>query len=56
MGEIARELSQNRWRELSLRSESPAFVGDQISLQNIGIIVLTDPAFLVLRFASRDWR
>ena len=35
--------------------ESLAFVGGHISLQNTEI-VLTDPAFVVLRFESRDWR
>ena len=34
MGEIARELSQNRWRELSPRFESLARVGSHVSPQN----------------------
>ena len=37
MGEIARQLSQNRQRELSPRFESLAFVGSHISLENTEI-------------------
>ena len=37
MGEVARDLSQNRQRELSLRFESLAFVGGHISLENTKI-------------------
>ena len=37
MGKIARELSQNRWRELSLQFESLAFVGHHISPRNTEI-------------------
>ena len=41
MGEIARESSQNRLRELSLRFESLAFVGGHISPPKTQKLVLT---------------
>ena len=42
--------------ELSPRFESQAFIGDQISPLKTQKLVLTDHAFVVLRFESRDWR
>ena len=64
MGEIARELSQNRQRELSLRFESLAFVGGHISLENTEIrpnrpcvrcaaIRIARLAFICLTFVPR---
>ena len=54
MGEIARELSQNRLRKLSLRFESLAFVGGHYLPLKAQNLVLVDPAFVALRFESRD--
>ena len=48
MGEIARELSQ--------RFESLALIGSHISPLKTQNLLLVDPAFVPLRFASRDWR
>ena len=36
--------------------ESLVFIGGHISPSKTHELVLTDPAFVVLRFASRDWR